>query len=208
MVLILLVIASGLAFDLGIRTASAQTTQPAGTPMSWGYNYAGQLGDDTTTNSTTPVKVSGLTDVTLVEGGGEHSLAISQASPSTSDTTKPTIDEASLAPSKLQTGVQRNTNITATFSEEMNPNTITASTVKLSVYNKKKRKYVPVTNTVVSCDSRPAPCKKVTLDPYGTSSTLLGANKRHKVTITTAVKDKAGNALAQNKIWTFTTGSA
>ena len=122
------------------------------------------------------------------------------------DSTTPMVD--STTPASGATGVQRNIDITATFSEEMNPDTLSTSTVKLSVYNKNKRKYVQVTNTAVSCDSPPAPCETVTLDPYGASSTLLGANKKYKVTITTGVKDKANNALAQNKVWTFTTGSA
>lgn len=124
-------------------------------------------------------------------------------SPPITDETAPSV--SSVSPSQAQTGVLRNTSPTATFSEEMNPNTLTTSTVKLSVYNKKKGKYVPVTDTAVSCDS---PCKTVKLDPYGKSSTLLGANKKYKVTITTGVKDKANNALAQNKVWTFTTGSS
>lgn len=119
------------------------------------------------------------------------------------DNQAPTV--VSTTPKANATGVSRSKTIKATFSEEMNPNTLTASTVKLHVYNKNRQRWVAVTNKTVDCDS---PCTIVELDPYGTSSTLLGANKKYRVTITTAVEDKVGNALARNKVWTFTTGSS
>ena len=38
----------------------------------WGYNGYGQLGDGTYhSNRTTPLQVSGLSDVTAIAGGGE-----------------------------------------------------------------------------------------------------------------------------------------
>jgi hypothetical protein len=37
---------------------------------------------------------------------------------------------------------------------------------------------------------------------------LLAPNRSHRVTITTGVRDEAGNALAQNYSWSFTTGSS
>jgi alpha-tubulin suppressor-like RCC1 family protein len=47
-----------------------------GTVAAWGANNSGQLGDGTTTNRTTPVTVSGLSDVTRVSAGGAHSVAV------------------------------------------------------------------------------------------------------------------------------------
>jgi VCBS repeat-containing protein len=47
-----------------------------GTLWAWGDNSKGQLGDGTTTESHTPVQVSGLSSVLAIAGGGGHSLAI------------------------------------------------------------------------------------------------------------------------------------
>ena len=47
-----------------------------GEVYAWGLNEVGQLGDGTTTNSSEPVKVNGLTDVVMVAAGYAFSLAL------------------------------------------------------------------------------------------------------------------------------------
>ncbi|MFI7538357.1 S8 family serine peptidase [Streptosporangium sp. NPDC049376] len=47
-----------------------------GTVKAWGNNGAGQLGDGTTTNHTTPATVTGLTNVGQVSSRGDHNLAL------------------------------------------------------------------------------------------------------------------------------------
>ena len=42
----------------------------------WGYNWAGQLGDGTTTNRITPVQVMELSGVEEVDAGSWHNLAL------------------------------------------------------------------------------------------------------------------------------------
>jgi alpha-tubulin suppressor-like RCC1 family protein len=42
----------------------------------WGQGGTGQLGDGTTTDSTTPVRVIGLTNATQVAAGRDHSCGI------------------------------------------------------------------------------------------------------------------------------------
>jgi alpha-tubulin suppressor-like RCC1 family protein len=73
----------------GATAISAGGTEPGGgqslallnngTVMAWGDNESGQLGIGTEGNgqrSATPLLVHGLTDVTAVSAGGEHSLAL------------------------------------------------------------------------------------------------------------------------------------
>src|SRR6266446_1181073 len=53
-----------------------QSARGQGTVWAWGLNGSGQLGNGTFTNSNTPAQVSGLSGVTAIAGGAEHSLAL------------------------------------------------------------------------------------------------------------------------------------
>src|SRR5829696_1127475 len=87
----------------------------------------------------------------------------------------------------------RGTDATATFSEKMDPNTISGSTFTL-----KKT----ADNSAVSAGvTYNATDKKATLDPNAD----LAYNTSYTATVTTGAKDLAGNALAANKTWTFKT---
>ena len=47
-----------------------------GTVWTWGYNMSGQLGDGTAFDKSTPIQVSGLTDVAAIAGGGQHTVVL------------------------------------------------------------------------------------------------------------------------------------
>jgi hypothetical protein len=120
------------------------------------------------------------------------------------DTIKPRVSTAT--PTGPEIG--RGTNVAATFSEKMSPTSITKSTFKL--FKVTSSGMTQVTNVTVTLSSDGL---KATLNPYGTSSTLLAARTKYKAVVTTGAKDLAGNALDQNsttagnqqKSWTFTT---
>jgi hypothetical protein len=111
------------------------------------------------------------------------------------------------------TGVARGTNAIATFSERVDPTTITTSSFKLFKCSSTTSTdcATQITNVTIS---RSTDRLKATLDPYGTSSTLLAKSTKYKVVVTTGAKDEAGNQLDQdpsmagdqNKVWYFTTG--
>ncbi|EIC28174.1 DUF4082 domain-containing protein [Methylomicrobium album] len=110
------------------------------------------------------------------------------------DTTPPTLTSRSPAPGA--TGVAAGTAVTATFSEAMDPATLTTATFQLQAGSN------PVPATVnYNSISRTA-----TLTPNG----ALAANTAYTATVkggSTGVKDAAGNPLAADVSWTFTTAS-
>ena len=62
-------ISAGNDHSIGVRAN--------GTIWAWGYNLYGRLGDNTTTNSSSPVSVvGGFTDWIQVSAGGDHSLGV------------------------------------------------------------------------------------------------------------------------------------
>jgi hypothetical protein len=106
----------------------------------------------------------------------------------TSDSTLPTV--ASVNPANLATDVPINRKITATFSEVMDPLTLTTSTFTLA------QGTTPVTGTVAYVGTT------ATFTPAGN----LATNTLYTATITTGAKDLASNALASNFVWSFSTG--
>ena len=106
------------------------------------------------------------------------------------DQVAPTV--VSTVPVNGATGVAFNTKVSATFSEVMDPSSINATTFTL------KQGATNVTGVVTYSGVT------ATFSP----SANLAANTLYTATITTGAKDLAGNTLAANYVWSFTTGAA
>ncbi len=108
-------------------------------------------------------------------------------------TTPPTV--IATIPLNQATNVPLNQAVSATFSEAMNAATINSTTFKLTG---------PGTTPVSGLVAYAAIGKTLTFTPTAN----LAASTLFTATITTGAQDLAGNALATNFVWTFTTGTA
>jgi hypothetical protein len=190
-----------------------QATSPAGAQVSWQAPTATdenpanpQVSCDATSGDTFPIGTTTVncsaTDAAGNIASGSFHVTVQDAT--VRDTTAPKVSAAT----PTGTGIGRGANVVATFSEEMSPASITKSTFKL--FKVTSSGTTQVTNVTLTLSSNGL---KATLNPYGTSTTLLAKNTKYKAVVTTGAKDIAGNALDQNskkagnqqKSWTFTT---
>jgi Tol biopolymer transport system component len=126
------------------------------------------------------------------------------------DTQAPRV--TSTSPTAGVKDVARGTNVTATFSEQMDPASITKATFKLlrCPSATSPNCTTQITNVTLS---KSTDGLRATLNPFGTSSTLLAPSTKYKAVVTTGAKDLAGNRLDQDqtpsngnqqKVWFFT----
>jgi hypothetical protein len=108
-----------------------------------------------------------------------------------SDTTPPTVSSVSPLPNAM--GISPDAHVTATFSKDMDPATLNSTTFKLVERDSR----TPVPGSIVY----DTPTNGATYRPRNAL-----ANNTYEATITRDVKDKAGNALAQEDTWGFTVG--
>ncbi len=186
-----------------ITAATFTLTGPGTTPVSGTVTYAGNAGSIATfapasalaANTTfTAVVTSGARDLAGngLAGGGLAPNPWTFTTGASSSTTAPTV--TSTVPLNAATGVPINQAINATFSTAMDAATITSTTFTLEGPGT-----VPVTGTVAyNVSSRVATF--LPASPLATNATFTAR-------LTTAVKDVAGNALASNFAWSFTTGT-
>jgi hypothetical protein len=112
--------------------------------------------------------------------------------PPLTDTTAPTV--TSIVPTANATGVAPTTNVTATFSEDMDASSINGQTFTLS----KKGSNTKIGATV----SYDAATDTATLDPTNS----LRRAVTYKAVVSTGAKDLAGNSFPQQYRWFFTVG--
>ena len=104
--------------------------------------------------------------------------------------TLPTV--SSTDPANIETGVALNQKIAATFSKTMDASTITTSTFTLMQGTTSVSGSVSYTGTTAT---------------FSPASNLMPSST-YSATITNETKDLAGNAMASNYVWSFTTGAA
>ena len=117
------------------------------------------------------------------------------------DATAPTV--GSVSPTHQAAGVPLVANATATFSEDMDPGTLVSGSGTPGTFTLTKQGSASPLAATVSYD---AANKKATLDP----ASDLEANTSYTARVTggsSGAKDLAGNALAQDYSWTFTTAA-
>ncbi len=196
-------LATGVALNTSITAAFSETMDPATitastftlkqgtTPIPGAVTYVGTVATLNPTSDLTASTVYTATITTSAKDAAGNALAANKVWTFTTgtalDSGAPTV--LSTVPANLATGVARNAVVTATFSEPMDP--LTISTASFTVAG--------VTGSVLY----DAASKVATFTP----ASNLAASTLYSATITTAVKDLAGNALAVNKVWTFTTGT-
>ena len=200
---------TSIAVDTVVRVTFSEPMDPTTittstitlTPTAGGSPVAGVVSYDAATNTAkldpnadllnnTSYTITVTTGVKDVAG---NALAAQSTSTFTTipDTTAPTV--TATTPLNGATGVARGTNITITFSEAMDATTINGTTITVS-------------GGVVGAVSYNAATRVATFNP----SSDLAASTSYTVTVTggaLGVKDAAGNAMAVNAVFSFTTGT-
>ncbi len=217
-----LVVSSDFTFTtapLVISNVAAGGITSSGAIITWTTNYNSdsqvEYGPTTTYGQSTTLNpalvtahsqgLSGLTSVTLYhyrvksrDAAGNLAVSGDFTFTTAPDTTPPIV--TSFSPAAGAAYVNANANVTVTFSEAMNPATVNGSTVELRD---------PSNALVPATVSYNAASFTATLDP--TASLSAGATYTARVRGGGAeprVKDLAGNALAADVTWTFTTWPA
>jgi hypothetical protein len=184
-----------------INATTVRVTRPDGTPVPGSVTY--DPGTKTATLTFDSVLVTGTPYAARVAGGssGVKDLAglalpadvtwsFNTGGP---DVTAPTV--ASVTPTSGAVGVSRTSTVTVTFSEPMDGSTITSASLKLTG---------PGSTEIAASVTYNATTRVGTLTP----TTSMAEGVTHTATVVggaAGVKDVAGNPLAANFVWSFTT---
>src|ERR1700719_3800038 len=171
-----------------INSTTFTLTGPGATPVAGAVSYAGTTATFTPATSLASNSVYVATITTAAQDPGGNALAANFVWSFT--TGAPTV--ISTVPASGATAVAVNTLVTATFSEAMNPSTINGTTFMLTGPGA-----APVAGAVTYAGTT------ATFTP----TTALAGSTLFTATITTGATDLAGNPLAANFVWTFTTVS-
>ncbi len=193
--------AIGITFSEAMNPATISSTTfnlagPGGTAIAGLVTYA-TIGNAATFTPTVDLAPSTVFTATVTTGATDlagNALVSNYVWAFTTgaapDTTPPTV--VSTIPLNGALGVPINQAVSATFSEAMNPLTITSATFQLAA---------PGGALIAATIAYDPTNFIVTLTP----STPLAYNTTYTATATTGETDLAGNALTSNYVWTFTT---
>jgi len=182
------------AMASGTIIAANFTLMQASTPIAGSVSYAGNVATFNPTSNLAYSTVYTATVATEVTDLAGNHLAVDKVwtftTLTTPDTLAPTV--SSTSPAALATDVAIGGNVTATFSEAMASGTIIAANFTLM------QSSTPIAGSVSYAGN------VATFNP----TSNLAYSTVYTATVTTDVTDLAGNHLAADKVWTFTTEAA
>jgi alpha-tubulin suppressor-like RCC1 family protein len=166
-----------------------------GQVLSWGYNADGQLGNGTTTNSSTPVQVSlpSGTIVTAIAGGGYHSLAVTSSgqvlawgdnSVGELGNGTTTTTGCSCNPTPVAVSLPTGTIVTAIAGGGVHSLALTSSGQVLAWGSNNDGQLGNGTTTTTGCSCIPTPVQ-VSL-PSGTTVTAIAGGGSHSLALTSS----------------------
>ncbi len=177
-----------------VSTATFTLKQGA-TVVTGAVTYAGNMATFKPTNALAALTTYTATISTGVKDLAGNAMAVKKSW--TFNTAAPAVITAptviSIVPASGVANVALNANVTATFSQAMDPLTITATTFTLN------QGLTAVSGVVTSPSSTTA-----TFTPNAN----LAASTTYTATITAGVKDLSGTAMAGPKTWSFTTSAS
>src|SRR6185503_1555060 len=179
------------AMDPATISTTTFTLKQGATPVAGTVTYVGTTATFTPASALANATTYNIAITTGVKDLAGNALASSFGSSFTTaaatDTTAPTV--SSRVPANAATGVAINQSLSATFSEAMDPATISTTTFTLN------QGATPVAGTVTYVGTT------ATFAP----ASALAINTTYTATITTGAKDLASNPLPNNFVWSFTT---
>jgi hypothetical protein len=182
------------AMDASTITTSTFTLMQGTTPVSGFVSYSGTTAAFAPSSNLAPNTLYAVTITTGAKDLTGNALANNYVWSFTTGAatvvTAPTV--SSTNPVNAATGVPLNQKIAATFSEAMDASTIQSSTFTLMQGTTPVSSFVSYSGTTAIL----------------TPASNMAPNTAYTVIITTGVKDLTGNALANNYVWSFTTGAA
>jgi len=170
-----------------VTSSRTATFTPSTQPLAGGDQFTATI-----SAAATDLAGNGLAgNVAALPAASDHVWTFTTAA--TTDTAAPTVTSVSPIAGSAANCLTKT--VSATFDEPMDPTTIDTTSFIVTAGG------TPVAGTV-SYDSV---AKLATFVPSASSG--FAASTAFVVTLTTSVTDLAGNALAANKVWTFSTGA-